>query len=248
MLRKPLFYILFIIFILWAVLFEFIIPRNGFLPRPGIVILSIPALFEDYHLIPNFFTTISAVYLPPLLSYLLLYLFRQTVFRRTGVIKIFIDFILQVSVFFPAVLLGILFLFWFPHSFLIEYIFSFIISALWWLTEITSEDINANENYRVSLKSMGADEIFIQKYILWNEVKPAVFGNLKRFHLHLWTIILIFEFISQGYGLGSILSQIMTYRDLSALWLIIILISIIIGAGYIFLKYFENRFIFWSKE
>lgn len=246
--RKPLFYILFASFILWIVLFEFIIPENGFLPKPGIVILSIPALFENYHLIANFFITISAVYLPALLAYLLLFLFRQIVFRKSGIVKTLNDFISQFSLFFPPILLGVVFIFWFPHSFVTEYFFSFIISTVWWFSEIRSAGINPNDNYQASFKSFGADEVFIDKHIVWNEVKPAVFENLTKLHLNLWTLILVFEFISRGYGLGSLLNQTLVYDDLSAFFVVIVFISVIILAGYYFMRYIENRYIFWSAE
>ena len=247
-LRKPLFYIFFVFFILWIVLFEFIIPENSFLPKPGIVILTIPALFEDYHLIADFFTTISAVYLPALLAYLLIFLFRKVVLRKSGGVQIFTGFISQLSGFFPPVLLGIVFIFWFPHSFITEYIFSFIISAIWWFSEIRSKGIAPNDNYLVSFKSFGADEAFINKHIIWNEVKPAVFGNLVKLHLHLWAVILVFEFISEGYGLGSLLSRTLIYHDLSAFFLVLVIISGLILTGFYFIKYIENRYIFWSAE
>lgn len=247
-LRKPLFYILFTCFILWIVLFEFIIPENNFLPRPGIVLLTVPALFEDYHLIASFFITISAVYLPALIAYLLIFLFRQILFRKSGVVNIIYDFVLQFSGFFPPILLGIVFIFWFPHSFISEYLFSLIISFVWWFTEIRSRGITPNDSYQVSFKSFGADEVFINKHIVWNEVKPAVFGNLTQLHLQLWALILVFEFISKGYGLGSLLNQTLVYNDLSAFFLVIAIISVVILAGRYFMTYIESRFIFWSAE
>jgi ABC-type nitrate/sulfonate/bicarbonate transport system permease component len=248
LLGKPFLYILFILFILWLILFEFILPANNFLPKPGIVLLSIPALFEDYHLIANFFTTISAVYLPGLLACLFIFLFRQSIFNKSGSFAVITDFISKLSVFFPAILMGILFIFWFPNSFITEYIYSFIIAAVWWLIEIKSKSSFFNQSYIVAFKSLGADETFISKNILWNEIKPEVFGNLPRFHLHLWGLILIYEFILRGYGLGSILQKTLIYHDLSALWLIIFVVSVIILGGYLFLQYIDKKFIFWSVE
>ena len=90
--------------------------------------------------------------------------------------------------------------------------------------------------------------IFINQHIIWNDVKPRIFNNLSRFHLHLWGLILVFEFISNGYGLGEILNQALTYHDLSALFLITVIISIITLTGNLFLKAVEDKFIFWSAE
>lgn len=246
--RKPFFIILCTLFIVWIILFEFILPENNFLPKPDIVLLSIPALFDEYHLTANFFTTLSAVYLTALLAYLFVFIFRGIILKRTKPIQIFTGFVSKVSVFFPSFLLAVLFIFWFPDSFIIEYIFAFIISVLWWLIEIDSKAGFPYESYSLAFKSMGADDNFINRNIIWNEIKPGVFQNLGRFHLNLWAVILVFEYISNTYGLGSIIHQTLTYHDLSALFLIIIIIAAVITAGLLLLKFIDNKFIFWSAE
>ncbi len=246
--KKPFFIILCTLFILWIILFEFILPENNFLPKPDIVLLSVPALFEDYHLTANFFTTVSAVYLPALLAYLFVFILRSFLLKRTASVQIFTGFISKLCVFFPPFLLAALFIFWFPDSLVIEYIFVFIISILWWLTEIDSKAGSSNESYSLAFKSMGADDKFININVKWNEIKPGVFRNLGRFHLHLWAVILVFEYISNYNGLGSIIHQTLTYHDLSALFLVIIIISAAIYAGSLLLKFMRNRFIFWSAE
>jgi len=246
--RKPFVYILFTFLIIWIVLFEFVLPENNILPRPGIVLLSVPALFDDYHLFTNFFVTLSAIYLPALLAYLFIFLIRSSILNIKAPINIFTGFISKLFVFFPPFLLAVLLVFWFPGSLIIEYAFAFIISTLWWLVEIKLKVKFSNENYRITFKSLGADETFINKHILWNEIKPQVFEDLGRFHLHLWAVILVFEYISNTYGLGSILHQTLIYHDLSALWLVIFIISVFIYVGSLFLKFIENRFVFWSAE
>jgi len=246
--RKPFFSILFALFIIWIVLFEFILPENYILPRPGIVLLSIPALFDDYHLFTNFFVTLSAIYLSALVAYLFIFFIRSSVLNTKATLNIFTGFISKLFVFFPPFLLAVLFVFWFPGSLIIEYAFAFIISALWWLVEINSKVQSSNENYRITFKSLGADEAFINKHIVWNEIKPLVFDDLGKFHLHLWAVILVFEYISNTYGLGSILHQTLVFHDLSALCLVIFIISVFIYAGSLFLKYIDNRFVFWSAE
>lgn len=246
--RKPFFYILFVLLVLWIILFEFILPANNFLPRPGIVLLSIPALFDDYHLIANFFETVSAVYLPPLLAFLFLYSIRGSIFNQSAPPKFLTGFLLQIAAFFPAILSGILFAFWFPESFVVTYLFSFIVALSWWMIEMRSAAANPNQTYAAAFKSLGADDLFLNKNILWNEIKPGIFTGLNRFHMQLWTLILFFEFISKRYGLGSLLQQTLNYRDLSALCLSILIITLTISAGFFLLRFIENKFIFWSSE
>jgi ABC-type nitrate/sulfonate/bicarbonate transport system permease component len=246
--RKPFFNILFALFVIWIVLFEFILPENSILPRPGIVLLSIPALFEDYHLITNFFATLSAIYLPALLAYLVIFIFRNSILNRKAPINYITGFVSKLFIFFPPFLLAVIFVFWFSESFIIEYIFAFIISVFWWLAEVNLKAGSSNENYRTTFKSLGADERFINEHIVWNEIKPEVFNDLSRFHLHLWAVILVFEYVSNTYGLGSILHQTLLFHDLSALFLVIFIICVFIYLGSLFLKSIDNRFVFWSAE
>lgn len=248
LLKKPLFYIFFILFVLWIILFEFILPENGFLPKPGIVLLTIPALFEDYHLLANFFTTVSAVYLPLLLSYLFLFLFRQWIFSGSGSKHLEKKWISVLVYFIPAIPAGLFLVFWFPHSFYPEYLFSFIISTSWWLIRAGEQVSRLNANYSTAFRSFGADDRFISKHIIWFEVLPGIFSKLPGFHIHLWGLILIFEFIMNYYGMGAILRQILLFHDLSALFLLTIIISVITAAGYALIRTFEDKFIFWSAE
>jgi ABC-type nitrate/sulfonate/bicarbonate transport system permease component len=246
--KKQFFYILFSLFIFWIILFEFILPGNNILPRPWTILISIPALFEDYHFLTNFFTSISAIYLPGVLAYLLMYVLRGYIFKESGILKRFIEFISYLTIFTPALLLAVPVVYWFPHSFFAEYVFSFLVSVFWWIITIESNSKSRNEYYLVAFKSFGADKSFLDQNVLWEEIKPKVFKKLFRYHLHLWAIILIYEFIADGYGLGVIIKQTISYHDLSALTLIIVIIPVLIFAGYSLLNYLEDKFVFWEAE
>lgn len=235
-------------FIIWIVLFEFLLPENNFLPKPWIVLISIPDLFEDYNFLAHFLTTVSAIYLPGIISYLLAHLIREHILKESGILKSFIGFISKISIFIPAFLAAVLTIYWFPHSFSAEYIFSFLVSFLWWMIVIESAGKIRNENYLVAFKSLGADEAFLNKNLVWNEIKPEVFKKLFSFHNHFWALILVYEFMSEGYGLGTIIKRTLVYHDFSALILILAIIVIMIFAGYYFLKYLEDKFIFWEAE
>jgi len=246
--RKPLVYILLSVFILWILLFEFVLPQNNILPRPGIVLISIPALFEDYHFVTNFIITISSIYFPGILAFLFIYSIRKYIFKDSGFLKYFIQFVSQIAGFIPSLLAVILVVYWFRNSFLIEYCFSFLISVLWWMIALYSAGKTRNEDYFAAFKSLGANMSFLDKYILWHEIKPVIFRKLFRFHLNLWLLILIFEFFENMYGFGTILKRTVEYNDLSALVLMSIIIPFIIFLGYSLIKYLENKYIFWEVE
>jgi ABC-type nitrate/sulfonate/bicarbonate transport system permease component len=245
---KHFFFSLLILFILWIILFEFILTENNFLPKPGIVLLTIPALFKDYNLLSNLVVTLSAIYLPGIFAYLFVYLFRGLILNQNSTINYLIEFLYHLTFYFPAILSGIILIFWFPNSFAIEYIFSFLISTVWWSIKIKSASIRRNAGYRVSFISMGADEGFVNKNIVWNEVKPKVFKKLNNFHIQLWCMLLMFEYISGNSGLGSILYHALGFHDLSALVLTILFSSLLIYCGTLILHYAESKFIFWSAE
>jgi ABC-type nitrate/sulfonate/bicarbonate transport system permease component len=246
--RYPSFYILLSIFILWIILFGFLLPQNDILPGPGIVLISIPALFEDYHFLTNFIITISAIYFPGILAFLFVYSIREYIFKNSGFLKYLIEFVSQLVGFIPSILAALLVAYWFRNSFLIEYCFSFLISVLWWMIVLYSAGKKRNENYFAAFKSLGANRSFLSKYILWHEIKPVIFKKLFRFHLNLWLLILIFEFFENLYGFGTILKRTIEYNDLSALVLMGIIIPFIIFLGYSLIKYLENKYIFWEAE
>jgi ABC-type nitrate/sulfonate/bicarbonate transport system permease component len=113
---------------------------------------------------------------------------------------------------------------------------------------IYSAGKTSNEYYFAAFKSLGANKSFLDKYILWHEIKPVIFNKLFRYHLNLWLLILVFEFFENLYGIGTILKQTLDYNDFSALVLMSIIIPLMIFLGYSLIKYFENKYIFWEAE
>lgn len=247
-LSKSFFYITLVLFITWIVLFEFILAENNILPRPDIVLLSIPALFKDYDFLSHFLTTISAVYLPGMLAYLIIFICREFILRESGILNKIINYFSGLSIIVPALLIAILMIYWFPHSFYTEYLFSFLVTLLWMAAEFHSSERLKIESYVLAFSSMGAEKAFLDKNILWNELKPRLFKKLYPHHLHLWALILTFEYIQDYYGLGTILRKTLYFHDFSALIITIFVIPVIILAGFSCLKLLENKFVFWEAE
>lgn len=246
--NKSFFYFIFSLLILWIILFEFILPGNNILPKPSTVLISIPDLFKDYNFLYHFLTTITAVYLPGILAYLFIFSMREYILNETGIIKYSLNFISGLNLLVPSLMLIFILIYWFPHSFYVEYVFSFLLTVLWLLVQFHSNEIKKNENYLLAFKSMGGNSAFINKNLLWNELKPGIFKRLYPFHIYLWTLILIFEFIHDGYGIGTIFKKALYYIDFSVLILMIILVPVIIYCGFICLKLIEDKFVFWEPE
>ena len=68
--KAAVFSLLSVLLSIYILLFEFIIPANRFLPKPSILIDSLPVLFVEYEFLSSFLFTFSAIYALMLLSYL----------------------------------------------------------------------------------------------------------------------------------------------------------------------------------
>ncbi len=244
---KSFYYYLALYFILWIILFEFILPVNNFLPKPSIVLLSIPALFSDYHLLTNFFYTISVLYPSLVVAYFVVWIFRGFILKTNNIFYNFIISLEWFSEYLPGIILGLFLIFWFPHSDYIEYLFAFVASFFSFVIKVQNDKKKVKTEFVDSLESLGAGNSFIYKKVSWKSVQPSLFNKIIKFHFYLWTLLLIFEFIMGGYGLGSIYRTALEYQDLSALFTVSIIVGVTIYSGNLLLKYFKNKFYFWSS-
>ncbi len=233
-------------FILWIILFEFILPVNQILPKPSIVFLSFSALWQFYKLPVNFITTISVVYFSLFAAYFIIYMFRNFLLKHN---HIFTDFILSLnwfSKYVPGIIFGLFLIFWLPDSNYIGFIFAFSTSFFSMLIKLKEETINIKHEYVDAAKSLGADESVVRRKILWDASQPGLIKHLFELHFYIWSVLIVFEFINGGYGLGNIFRLALQYRDLSALFTNAIIIGVTIFLGSHVIRYIRNKFFHWS--
>ena len=240
--------ILFILsyFILWIILFEFILPVNEILPGPSIVILSFSALWKDYHLLINFLFTFSSIYISLFTAYLFLFLLSSLISKMDN---FFINFLLSLnwfSKFIPSIIFGMFLIYWFPNSNIIEIVFAFVSAYFSLVIAFMEAAKKVESEYLDSAVSLGAGEGLIAKKIIWKAVQPKLFKHLFSLHFNIWSIIIIFEYIKGGYGLGEIFRLSLTFHDISALFSITLIIGVVIYLGTQAIKYFQNKFCHWS--
>ncbi len=243
---KNIFYFLTAYIILWILLFEFILPANEILPSPSVVILSFGALWNVYHLPVNFLSTVSVIYLSIAFSYFLIFLLKEFLIKDNHFIKYFFISLNWFSKYIPAAILGLFLIYWFPDSFLITFAFAFCVVFFSLINKFQLELSHINNNYVDTARSLGADEKIISNKIIWNSIQHKLAGSIIELHYYLWTILIIFEFIKGGYGLGSIFKQALNYKDLSALFSASIITGITLFAGLYTLKYLKNKFFHWG--
>ncbi|MGD1005868.1 MAG: ABC transporter permease subunit [Ignavibacteriaceae bacterium] len=235
-------------FVLWILLFEFILPSNNILPKPSVVLLSFSALWHYYKLLFNFTVTISAVYLSILLAYFLTSLLSGYIVRKNHFVSEFLLSLHWFSHFIPAIVFGLFLIYWLPGSAYIEYLFAFFIALFSLVIRVNEEAAKVKHEYISSAVSLGVGESVIAKKVIWKSIQPAIIKYLIVLQFNIWSVLIAFEFIKGGYGLGRIYRLALDYNDLSVLFTISIIVGITIYLGTQLIKYFKNKFYHWSLD
>ena len=232
--------------VIGIIIFEFVLPPNHFLPRPSIALLSIIALFQDYQLLLNMFSSISAIYFSSIFAGLFIWIIRRHLFMNKnifGFIAISLKWIARIV---PGILLGLFLILWFPNSESSKYILILFISFTYLFQKAENELKKVNCEFIDAAVSLGAGKNFIFEKVCWKVIEPALTEALTELHFYLWSILIMFELINGGSGLGAVLRSALLYKDLSALFISVIIICIIILIGAALIKYLKKKFIFWS--
>ncbi len=232
--------------VLWIILFEFVLPVNKILPKPSVVIESIPDLFFDYEFTINLLSTLGVIYLSILAATTLIYFLRKWILTDDSFISHILKSFVWISGTVPIIALGIFFIYWFPESEITEFIFAALVFFISMVSSVRKTARQSKEEFITSISSFGINSDTIKKEVIWNSILPLVKDEMVRFHTFFWTIIISYEFIKGGYGLGSIYKNILTYSDLSALLGMTILIAIILFCFNFLIKYLVNKLIFWK--
>ena len=239
--RLLLFYLL-----LWIVLFEFVLPANNFLPKPSVVLLSFDALWRDYKLPVNFLATISSVYIALIAAYFIAQYLSPFIFKKNHFLSEFLFSLHWFSIYVPWIIFGIFLIYWFPVSPIVEFLFLLTTAFFSLIIKIKEEAVNVKKEYIDSAVSLGADENIIARKITWKAIQPKIIKHTIQLHFSLWSLAIVFEFIKNGYGLGTIFRKTLDYRDLSALFAVSIIIGIFVYLGNSAIKYYRNKFCHWS--
>jgi len=233
-------------FILWIVFFEFILPVNNILPKPSIVLLSFSDLWKDYNLPINFISTVTSIYISLVAAYFLVRFFISGFLRKGSFLSEFIFSLEWFSEFVPGIVIGLLLVFWFPQSEIIEFVFAFLTAFISMLIFVQNEIKKVPEEYATSVISLGVNENKINRSVLWKAVQPSLIKHILTLHFYIWSMMLAFEFIKRGFGLGSLFRDALEFRDLSALFSIFLITGVTIYLGTAFIKYIKNKFFNWS--
>ncbi|QQS34551.1 MAG: ABC transporter permease subunit [Ignavibacteriales bacterium] len=240
--------ILITLLFVWILLFEFILPVNEILPAPTTVIDTSIHLFIEYNLLIHLLSTVGVVYLSIAIGFFLTFIFRNNLLNEDSRIFKIIFPLGNLPAFIPLIFIAIFFVYWFPGSELIEFVFALLIIFFSHVLTIGKSIKSVNEELLVSSLSFGLSKKVIRNDIIWKSILPKLREQTIETHSLLWTIILTFEFIKGGYGVGAILKMLLEVNDLSGITAVIIialsLILILTGLS----RYLLNKLIFWDSN
>lgn len=215
---------IFLPIIIYIILFEFIIPVNKFFPKASLVYESFFSIFIDYDIITGIAISSTSVYLGIIFSYIFVKL------SFTKFIKFDVPSLKSFNYFIPALIVVILWVFWFGSSILAEFLFI----ILWAIIRLYNKALSSNYSTIVDkinfirLNNLGIDKI--------NELKSEqllniLFKDRNLFHFQIWSIAFVYEFIAKTGGLGSNIFQLFANYDLIGIFAITIISSLLIFIG-----------------
>jgi ABC-type nitrate/sulfonate/bicarbonate transport system permease component len=239
-------YFLFLYFILWVVLFEFILPVNHILPKPSIVYISFYDLWKDYNLPANYLSTVTVIYISLVAAYLLVRFFIAGLLKKGSLLSEFVFSLEWFAEFIPGIVIGLMLVYWFPGSEFIEFIFAFITAFTSMMIYVQNQIRTIPSEYITSVSSLGVKENRINRYVLWKAVQPSLIKHIMSLHFYIWSMMIAFEFIKRGYGLGSLFRNALEFKDLSALFSTFLITGITIYLGSASIKYLKNKFFNWN--
>jgi hypothetical protein len=230
----------------WIILFEFILPPNQILPKPSIVVVSIISLFRDYQFLVNLFSSVAAIYFSSIVAGLFIWIFRRYLINNKNLFG-YLAFSLEwISGIVPGILMGLFLIIWLPDSEFIKYIFIFFACFTFLISKIENELKKVDSEFIDAAVSLGAGKNFLSDKVYWKIVEPALAESLKGLHFYLWSMLMWFEMIKGGYGVGGVLKTAIQYKDLAGFFASVLIICLIIFIGASIIKYFKNKFVFWS--
>ena len=230
---------------IYILLFEFILPANKVLPKPSILYLSITDLFTDYNFLSAFILTVSVIYISIFISYFVLKFFASLLidisFSYPRMNKIFL-----LGKYFMPIFLIFLFSFWFGDNIYAEYLFAFIIVGTALKETLVSSTLNIETEYIEAAKSLGVNKIELIKNVIWKTIQPKLYKTIVKSHFVLWTLIIVYEFITRTSGLGNIFRLALKYNDISIIVLLSLIIMITMYLFSILLELVKRKFFFWE--
>ncbi|MEE9431085.1 MAG: ABC transporter permease subunit [Melioribacteraceae bacterium] len=229
----------------YIILFEFILPANGILPKPSILIESVTSLFKHYNFLYAFGFTLSIIFFALLVGYFLIRIFRNTMLYFTRTFPTLIS-LLDTTKYFLMILLVFIFHFWFGNNIYGELFLAIIVVLGNLKIEYFKSANEVKQEYLDAAQSLNISESK-KTNVIWKSVQPKLFSSLEFSHYSLWTLLIIYEYINGTNGIGSVFRLAIKYNDFSVVVLLILIISTSLWLSTLLLNSIRAKFFFWNS-
>jgi ABC-type nitrate/sulfonate/bicarbonate transport system permease component len=229
----------------YILLFEFILPINKVLPKPFLLFESFTHIWFNYDLLSAFTYTSTIVYLSILFGFIQIYLGKVYYLKMFSLIEESAGSLRFITYATPFFFL-ILFNFWFPHNIVAEFICALLLTSFWLLKTLINESKKVRPEYLVTARNLGLSSSEIIDEIFWKASLPVICGNIRKINYQLWIFVLIYEFIGNYHGTGSIYNLAFRYNDFTALFTIAIICGFLIWFGDFLIRQMQNKFVNWT--
>ena len=235
-----------VLFFVYILLFEFVLPINKILPKPSILLASIPSLVEDYNFGFALVRTVSTVFISLFVSYFLIKFFNRSLLFAINLFPKVL-YLKKVSEYFIPFFLILLLALWFNKSIWFEFLFALVLVMSKLKFSFFGAVSSLKQEYIESSKSLGISQQLIQDKIIWKLIQPKLFESINEYYKYLWAWVLVYEFVLNSDGVGSVLNLAIKYNDLSVVVLSIIILIIVNILGTFLLKSIKRKFFFWEE-
>jgi ABC-type nitrate/sulfonate/bicarbonate transport system permease component len=202
-------------------------------------------IWQGYDLTVNLLSSIGAVYVSIIVSvFAALILLKSGGSENRFVTKTF-ALLKKILRFFPFILLGVFFLFIFPGSEFVEYLFLIVYSFVFLVIKILSPGL-VKEEYITAAKSLGKSKKEIIRSVIVKALQPALLKSVLKLHINLWTMLIALEFFKEGLGIGSVFSLMVETDDLPGFLFLTFFLIVIIGFGSFIISLIQKKFYFWE--
>lgn len=230
----------------YILLFEFVLPINKFLPKPSILLSSIPSLIEDYNFGYALVTTVSTIFISLFVGYFLIKFFNRSLLSSINLFPKVL-YLKKISEYFIPFFLILLFALWFNKSIWFEFLFALILVMGKLKFSFFDAASTLKQEYIEASRSLGASQKLIENKVIWKLIQPKLFVTIYEYYKYLWAWILVYEFVLNSNGIGNVLYSAIKYNDLSVVVLSIIILIIVNILGKLLLKSIKNKFFFWEE-
>lgn len=238
------------VFAIYLILFEFLFPANGVFPPVSVIFLSVNELVEHYNFMSNLASTFAAVYISILGNYLvtkflfaiIVWMKEEKFFEQSEITQSILSTFFNI----PFILITLLILVWLPDLIYDKYIIATLLSLPQSLNKVFENKNSDKKEYYYFYKSLGIKSNQVMNKVIFRLSEPKLLLSLIKNHSFIWSVILITEFIQQQQGIGGILFTVFKYQDISLIFTIALLLSILVSIVQKILILLYDKIYFWK--